>query len=50
MAERDEMRRLMLIGKNRTEEQERRFIELQQIYQTNQHQVNQQKKDNGMSR
>lgn len=50
MAERDEMRRLMLIGKNKTEEQERRFIELQQIYQTNQHQVNQQKKDNGMSR
>ena len=50
MAERDERRRLMLIGKNRTEEQERRFIELQQIYQTNQHQVNQQKKDNGMSR
>ena len=32
IADRDEMKRLMLMGKNRTEEQQRRFEQLQHIY------------------
>lgn len=48
--ERREMKKLQFIGKNRTPEQERRFQELQHIYQTNQQQIRRQSKDNGMNR
>ena len=48
IADRDEMKRLMLMGKNRTEEQQRRFEQLQHIYHTNQNQVNQQQKNTGI--
>ena len=48
IADRDEMKRLMLMGKNRTEEQQRKFEQLQHIYHTNQHQVNQQQKNTGI--
>ena len=48
--ERNEMKKLQFLGGNRTPEQERRFQELQHIYQTNQQQVRQQSKDNGMNR
>ena len=48
--ERSEMKKLQFLGRNRTPEQERRFQELQHIYQTNQQQVRQQSKDNGMTR
>ena len=42
------MKRLMLMGKNRTKEQQRRFEQLQHIYHTNQNQVNQQQKNTGI--
>ena len=48
IADRDEMKRLMLMGKNRTEEQQRRFEQLQHIYHTNKNQVNQQQKNTGI--
>lgn len=48
--ERSEMKKLQFLGRNRTPEQERRFQELQHIYQTNQQQVGQQSKNNGMNR
>ena len=48
--ERSEMKRLQFLGRNRTPEQERRFQELQNIYQTNQQQVGKKKKKNGMNR
>ena len=48
--ERNEMKKLQFLGGNRTPEQERRFQELQHIYQTNQQQIRRQSKDNGMNR
>ena len=48
--EKNEMKRLKFLGKNRTPEQERRFQELQRIYQKSEHKVGQQSKDNGMNR
>lgn len=48
--ERSEMKKLQFLERNRTPEQERRFQELQHIYQTNQQQVGQQSKNNGMNR
>ena len=48
--ERREMKKLQFLGRNRTPEQERRFQELQHIYKTNQQQVRQQSKNNGMNR
>ena len=48
--ERKEMKKLQFLGGNRTPEQERRFQELQHIYQTNQQQIRRQSKDNGMNR
>lgn len=49
--DRNELRKLMFMGRNNlTEEQQKRLTQLQQIYQTNQQQVNYQKKDNGMNR
>ena len=50
IAERNEMKRLQIIGRNRTEEQEKRYAELQHIYQINKNQLNQQMQDNGMNR
>lgn len=50
IAERNEMKRLQIIGCNRTEEQEKRYAELQHIYQTNKNQLNQQMQGNGMNR
>lgn len=50
ISERKELKQLRFLGKNRTAEQQKRFLELQHIYQTNQQQVRQQSKDNGMNR
>ena len=41
IVDRDEYRRLMVMGRTRTAEQEKRFVELQNIYQTNQKQKKQ---------
>lgn len=49
--DRNELRKLMFMGRsNLKEEQQKRLTQLQHIYQTNQQQVNYQKKDNGMNR
>lgn len=48
--ERSEMKKLQFLGRNRTHEQEIRFQELQHTYRTNQQQVAQQSKNNGMNR
>lgn len=48
--ERNEMKKLQFLGKNRTPEQEIRFQQLQHIYKINQRQGEQQSKNNGMYR
>ena len=50
IVERNEMKRLQFIECNRTEEQEKRYAELQHIYQTNKNQLNQQMQGNEMNR
>lgn len=50
IAEREEMRRLIFMGRNLTAEQQQRLTQLQQIYQTKQTQSRQQRHENGMGR
>lgn len=49
-AERNEMRRLMVVGQDRTENQEKRYARLRQKYGNNQNQLSMQGKENRMGR